>query len=235
MSELVTFLNANSGVINLVFAGVVAASTAVYAWLTARLVSETRRLREAETEPRIEVFYRPRDEWISLIDIVVKNIGSGPAYDLSFRWTANTDSKGGASLTERLAAIKGLNTGMAFLGPGQEFCSFWTSMTEHFDEKLETQITISSRYRSPSGRVNEQQHIVDLSELKGVERIGEPPLLKIAKNFEKLQSDLHRVATGFQKLQVDVFTQNDRERERKEWQEEREQLRKAQKADDSAP
>lgn len=39
MTELVNFLNQNSGVINLLFAGVVAASTVVYAWLTARLVS----------------------------------------------------------------------------------------------------------------------------------------------------------------------------------------------------
>jgi len=235
MTELVNFLNQNSGVISLLFAGVVAASTVVYAWLTARLVSETKRLREAETEPHIEVSYRPRDEWISLIDIVVKNIGGGPAYDLTFTWSANTTNKGSSDLIDSLGNIKGLSTGIAVLGPGQEFFSFWTSMTEHFEEKLQTQVTIRSRYRSASGQTKERQHAIDLSELKGVRRIGEPPLLKIAKNIEKLQGDLHKVATGFQKLKVDVFTSEDRERQRKEREEELEQLRSTQKPDDNAP
>lgn len=108
-------------------------------------------------------------------------------------------------------------------------------MNEHFEEKLQTQVTIRSRYRSASGQTKERQHVIDLSELKGVQRIGEPPLLKIAKNIEKLQGDLHKVATGFQKLKVDVFTSKDRERYRKEREEEPEQLSSAQKPDDNAP
>jgi len=84
VDQLIAFLNANAGALNLLFALVVAVATAVYAWLTAKLVSETRRLREVQTEPHIEVFYRPRDEWISLLDVVARNIGNGPAYDVRF-------------------------------------------------------------------------------------------------------------------------------------------------------
>lgn len=51
-----------------------------------------------------------------------------------------------------------------------------------FEEKLQTQIQITSRYKSASGRQYEQRHLIDLSELNGVRRIGEPPLLKIAKH-----------------------------------------------------
>jgi primosomal protein N'' len=64
VADLIAFLNANTGALNLLFAGVVAAATVVYAWLTAKLVAETRRLRQVQTEPHIEVFYRPRDECI---------------------------------------------------------------------------------------------------------------------------------------------------------------------------
>jgi len=44
-------------------------------------------------------------------------------------------------------------------------------------------------------------------------------LLKIAKSMEKMQQEFHNVATGFQKPKIDVFTHDDRERERKEWEE----------------
>lgn len=196
----------------------------MYAWLTARLVAETRYLREAQTEPRIEVFYRPRDEWISLIDIVIKNIGSGPAYDLSFSSSATVSNKGSEELLSRLKELKSLNSGIAYLGPGQEFFSYWTRMTDHFQEKLETQIQVTSNYKSAMGRAYTRQHILDLSELKGIERIGEPPLLKIAKYVEKLQEEVRRLASGFQKLKVDVFTHEDRENERKECEEERARL-----------
>ena len=41
------------------FTGVVALSTVVYAFLTWRLVSETRRMREVQTEPRVSVRVEP--------------------------------------------------------------------------------------------------------------------------------------------------------------------------------
>lgn len=94
-------------------------------------------------------------------------------------------------------------------------------MTDHFEEKLETQIQVTSNCKSAMGRAYTRQHILDLSELKGIERIGEPPRLKMAKYVETLHEEVRRLATGFQKLKIDVFTHEDRERERKEWEEER--------------
>lgn len=118
VDNAIAFLNANAGALNPLFAAVVAIATGVYAWLTAKLVAETRYLREAQTEPRIEVSYRPRDEWISLIDIVIKNIGCGPAYDLSFSSSATVSNRGSEELLSRLKELKSLNSGIAYLGPG---------------------------------------------------------------------------------------------------------------------
>lgn len=207
---------------------VVAAATAVYAWLTAKLVAETRRLRQVQTEPHIEVFYRPRDEWISLLDVVAKNIGNGPAYDLKFSWEATISNKGSETLLGRLRELKGFSTGIAYLGPSQEFFSFWTQMTEEFEDKVATQIRVRSTCKGATGAVYDRQHLLDLSELKGISRIGEPPLLKIAKSLEALQKDVQHLATGFNKPKVNVFTHEDRERERKEWEERRAQSREQQ-------
>lgn len=55
MGDLLAFLNANSGALNVIFTGVVTIATAVYAVLTWKLVSETRQMREVQTEPKIEI------------------------------------------------------------------------------------------------------------------------------------------------------------------------------------
>lgn len=225
MGNMIAFLNANAGALNLLFAAVVAAATAVYAWLTAKLVAETRRLRQVQTEPHIEIFYRPRDEWISLLDVVAKNIGNGPAYDIKLSWEATVSNKGSETLLGRLGELKGFSAGIAYLGPNQEFFSFWTQMTEEFEDKIATQIRVRSSCRGATGAIYDRQHLLDLSELKGMSRIGEPPLLKIAKSIEALQKDLQRLATGFNKPTVNVVTHEDRERERKEWEERRAQSR----------
>lgn len=235
MATFIDFLNANAGALNLLFAGVVAVATVIYARLTARLVDETRRLRQVQTEPHIEVFYRPRDEWISLLDVVAKNIGNGPAYDIKFTWEVTVSNKGAESLLARLEELKGFSSGIAYLGPSQEFFSFWTQMTEDFEDKLSTQVRVKSTCRGVTGVVYERQHLIDFSELKGVSRIGEPPLLKMAKSLEALQKDLNSVATGFRRPKIDVFTQEDRQRERKEWEEQRAQFRTQQEQSKSAP
>ena len=91
--------------------------------------------------------------------------------------------------------------------------------------EVAAQIRIRSTCRGATGVAYDRQHLIDLSELKGISRIGEPPLLKIAKSLESIQNDLHHVATGFSRPKIDVFAQEDRERERKELEERRTQSR----------
>ncbi len=220
MSDYLKFLNDSAGALNLLFSAVVAIATVVYAILTSKLVRETRSLREAQTEPRVEVFYRMRDEWVSLIDVVAKNIGAGPAYNLRFEVTAVVANEATDSLVKQLNQLKSIASGINFLGPDQEFSSYWTNMTEQFDKKMEAQLLIKSTCRSATGASYHREHVIDFSELKGIVRVGEPPMLKIAKSIEKLQGNVEHLASGFRKLKVDVFDSDDRESERKAWEEE---------------
>lgn len=79
-------------------------------------------------------------------------------------------------------------------------------------------VTVRTTCKSASGDEYERSHIVDLSELKGVSRLGTPPLLTIARHVQKVQEDFHRFATGgFRRLRVDTYSQADRNREHEEW------------------
>jgi hypothetical protein len=77
-------LNQNLGIISLVFAGVVAISTIIYALLTWKLVNETSKLREFQTEPRISLSVELDQNTVTLMDLTIENIGHGPAYTIAF-------------------------------------------------------------------------------------------------------------------------------------------------------
>ncbi len=214
MSDFLTFLNANSGALSAVFSGVVTVATLIYAWLTAKLVIETRQMRMAQTEPRIQVTYRVRDEWINLLDISVRNIGLGPAQDIGFEMRAISASKGADALLQELLKLNSFKQGLRYLGPAQDFTSFWVGLADGDGSQLDTQIAVVCKYKSVLGVSYESEHILDISELKGISKIGSPPLHLIAKHLEKLQGDIHSLATGFKKLRVDTYTQQDRDAER---------------------
>lgn len=225
MSDFLDQLNKNSGALSAVFSGVVTVATVIYAWLTAKLVQETRQMREVQTEPRIQITYRVRDEWINLLDIAVRNIGLGPAYEVKFEIRAETASSGSTELVSALMKLASFNSGLAYLGPAQEFFSFWTSLADGDNTKVESRIVIECTYRSVTGVKYKHDCVVDLAELKGSSRIGEPPLHKIAKHIEKLEKDVHQLMTGHGRLKVDTYTTADRADERALVEERMRQLR----------
>ena len=221
MTAFLKFLNDNAGALNLLFSAVVAIATVVYARLTARLVSETERLRTAATEPSIEITYRSRDESMSLLEVVVKNIGNGPAYNVKFLASASPIGVGADELLARLQKAKFFREGINLLLPGQEFVSFWTDVRQNFNEKLATTVIVKTTCSNIAGAVYPREHQIDLSELDGVEKIGTPPLLSMARSLEKMQGDLAHLASGFRKLKVETHSYEDRQRERAEWEKHR--------------
>ena len=100
--------------------------------------------------------------------------------------------------------------------------------------KLDTRVFVHCRYRSATGVRYENQCVLDLSEIKGISRIGEPPLLKIAKQLESMAKDLNHLTSGFKRLRVDAFTQADRDVERAEWEVQRAEFSERHKQDEGA-
>lgn len=213
MSSILALLNDNAGAFNLLFTAVVAAATVVYAVLTARLVRETQRLREVATEPAIEVTYRSRAESMALLEIVVKNIGSGPAYRVEFEVSTSPPSGAAEEILSRLMKVRFMASGINMLMPGQEYTSYWTDVRTNTTEKFNTQTLIKTKCRDATGRTYDRQHLIEFSELDGIERLGRPPLLVIAEALKKLQGDVHALRAGPEKLGVDCYTNEDRERQ----------------------
>jgi hypothetical protein len=177
--------------LNILFSAIVTLCTLGSALLTVLLLAETKRMREVQTEPKVDVTYRVREEWIAHLDIAVKNIGLAPAYDVRFRAEALTDDPDTHDLLRELNEIGFFRIGLNYLSAGQQAVSFFTNVSENHNGKLASRFSIAVSYSGESKRRYEDTYIIDLRELVGLRRIGEPPLYSMAKSLEAMQEDLH--------------------------------------------
>lgn len=168
----------------LVFSGIVAASTFVYAVLTWRLVSETKRLRVAQTEPMVSVTYHPREEWINFIDFRIKNVGAGPALDIKFEVEPDFEYV----KDKRLSELNLFQNGLKYLGPGDERRFFLTSLTENGARKVESPFEVKVTYRGTIGGDKTDRYVIDFSEWEGLMQSGNPPLYEVADCMKTLAS-----------------------------------------------
>lgn len=213
MEQLLAFLNTNSGAINVIFSSVVTIATAVYAVLTWKLVSETRQMRQVQTEPKIEITLRSVDEAIHIQRLHVRNIGLGPAMQLTIRPKVLAGEEGAQSLINELTQTNFFTSGISYLGPGEQRYSHYTQMTENFEAKIASVIAFELKYKSATGLNYKETLIIDMSEHKGSYQLGKPHLYSIALSLEKIQKDIDRIVSGFKRVRVDVYTSADRESE----------------------
>lgn len=216
LADIVGFLNQNAGVLSTVFSGIVMLATVVYAILTASLVGETRRMREAQTEPRMQVTASPRAEFVNIVTLQVKNIGLGPAYDLRFTLRGETQTSGETELVEDFSRSQFLSKGLRYLGPGQELESGFTQMTKNFAEKIKARLTVEVEYKSAMGKSYKDTVSIRFEEFEGYGTVGTPHLYSIAKSLEKIERNVGNLASGFHRLRVETYSNEDRERERDE-------------------
>jgi hypothetical protein len=50
---------------------------------------------------------------------------------------------------------------------------------------------------------------------------GREPLHKISSTLEKIQKDINQYSSGYRKLKTDIYTSDDRKKERELWEQER--------------
>jgi hypothetical protein len=81
--------------------------------------------------------------------------------------------------------------------------------------------TIAASYESVTHQKFEQTYPINFLHLLGLSRIGTPHLQTIANDIEKIKDAVEKLQSGWSKLKVDVYTEEDRDNERKEIEEER--------------
>lgn len=234
MADLLLFLNKNSGALTVVFTAVVTIATAVYAALTWVLVTETRMMRQVQTEPKLQVTVASFDFAINIVRLQIRNIGLGPALNVTFKPTVISGGAFGEKLLSEFTQVNFFSVGLAHFGPGQEKASSYTQLTEEHDGKMASVLGIGVTYSSATGKKYSETLVVDMSELKGSYQLGKPNAYAIAQSLEKIQADIHNIAAGSKRFSADVYTSQDRAEEFAEEQERREQWRQEREAQQGA-
>ncbi|MEX0739074.1 MAG: hypothetical protein WD071_07015 [Pseudohongiella sp.] len=196
-------------------------STVVYAFLTFLLVSETRKMRQVQTEPKVSVYFEPFEEYMNFGCLHIKNIGQGPASEIAIELLPGGSKEGAEAFISDFKKVKAVSKGAAYLGPGQEIRSQYSSFVENYQEKIKAIVIANVSYKGATGKRYSDSFRIEFSEFEGAGRLGAPHLYSMAKSLEKIQKDIGNLATGFSKLKVSMYDHEDREREAKEWEEER--------------
>jgi hypothetical protein len=215
MTELLKFLNQHSAALTVLFTAAVTLSTVIYAILTGILVWETRRMREAQTEPKIDISLHPREDWINWIDLEIRNIGLGAAYDIQFTVTAETNTPATQAFVAQLVALNMIHRGLRYLSPRRELRTFFTSMADDFEAKSTARFRIHAKYQNASKKTYEDTYVLDFSEMVGLHQLGEPPMYRIASSLEAVQCQLQQVM-GSGRQRVNAFTSDDRQQDREQ-------------------
>ena len=207
-----------SEILIIVFTGVVALSTVAYALLTWRLVSETRRLREVQTEPRVSVRLELAERvGHGGMELVIRNEGQGPAQNIQFNFQGDPTyflKHGQQHPIDQIPVIK---NGLLYLGPGETFRFLlgWL-IGEAFERAIREPWTFQIAYENVASKLKKDTYLLDFSQFKGLVVGSGAPIVKIEKHLEALKNDVHNMTTGFNKLHV--LTQT-REESRREWEE----------------
>lgn len=209
--EIITYLNSISGALTVIFTGVVTIATIAYAVLTWSLVSETKKMREVQTEPRIEITLKPLNFAINIVRLHVRNIGLGPAKNVEFSSYVSSGGQEAEKLLEEFNKTNFLKVGLKYFGPNHEIHSGFTQMTDSFDTKITSVLVYKIKYESVTGRKYEDQVTIDMSEHLGMGQLGKPNLYSIAQSIETIQKEFSHVVSGFKKIHADVYSKEDRD------------------------
>jgi hypothetical protein len=192
----------------------VAAATVVYAILTRSLVSETKRLREVQTEPRLEVTPQSLDIAINLLWLRVRNAGLGPAFKVQLKPRVIDGGAVADALLSEFTSSGFFNAGLAYLGPGDERVSRYTDMRKDGSAKCQAVLAFDLSYEGPTGRTYSATVIINMAEQLNDYQLGTPHLYSIAKSLDSIKDDVNHIATGFRRVGVNVFSAKDRQEER---------------------
>lgn len=213
MDELLSWLRDNNAALTALFSLVVTGATVFYARLTHQLVLETRRMREAQTQPHVVVRVDSSILELGFLNLLVENVGQGPAYDVTFALDADFEMEKG----RRLSQVGFVKHGLKYLSPRQKFTTFLRSFIGTPNEQLEgpdrLRFTIAVRYRDAAGKRFDERFEIDFAHLVNLMQIGHHPEVTVARSLEKIQKALTDIASGWSKPKVISYSPADIERE----------------------
>lgn len=208
-----------------------AIATVAISVLTFVLARETWHLRLAQIEqldelkkdsirPNICAEIVPSKESINFMIIKVTNKGKGIANDISFSFVDSSDRQTYIQndVVKRFTKLTAFKNGLNTLGIEQTFSSYLLNFHDFGDDIYKINFCLVINFTDVLGNKYSNEYIFDFSEYEGISTIGTDPMYKIAREIEKIQKACTSVSKN-SRLNVNTFTNEDRQKEKVEWDE----------------
>lgn len=182
MEEFLELLKDHSGAITALATVVLTATTIVYAALTAVLARENRLLRRAGTEPEVVAYLIPDQRNINMINLIVANVGRGPAMNVAIEYVADFDdfAKHGVR-----ASFKGRRKLLSALPQGERFHFLFGSAFDLLGQNPLKDFSIKVFFEDTHGRERTSESLGSISNFEGIGR-AHTPENEIAEAVKKI-------------------------------------------------
>lgn len=187
----------------------VTAVATFFLWrVTKTLAHETTRMVEAAAQPHVVVTLTPNRWSMRHFDIHIDNTGNATAYDVAVAF--NPPLENGESRGERIEIPF---QRISVLKPGQGLFSYLSEFAKL--EGKAYQVDISWKRDASCEERQKNAYTLSMADHVAISRLGDEPLVEIAKHIKKIEENWSPVAKGSKRTKVDVFSGIDRLHERR--------------------
>ena len=183
---------------------ITALATVIYMLFTGWLIWETRKARELQERPQIDIYIQRARDWGSKLELFIENNGFTGAYDLKLQCSEDFQcfSSNGDQKHNKIRNWGPFTNGIPFLPPRGKRNYTLTYMTDNFEKKIKTELIIKAEYRSSKGKKFIEEFPIRFNEFENTLLPLEDPSFKMLKHLESIHKSLDRIASGRQKWRV---------------------------------
>jgi hypothetical protein len=152
--------------------------------LTKSTIDEMRESRKTQTRPHIIVDIDLVKNKPGL-NLRIKNIGNGVAYDVKILWTPDLVSSDGLNYSK-----EGLYNNINYMPPDKEIITLFDSISYFENESLPRLYEVSVNYNDEEGKVYMENYIINLSIYTHVSYISRGEIKDIVRELRKIREQV---------------------------------------------
>jgi len=144
-------------------------------------------MRKLQTDPKMSIYLSCVSRAIIMKNLVIKNIGFGPAYNITFELSQNFTLCNGKMLNE----LKCIKTGIPYMAPQYEMEFLLTD--SDWKKYADISFTMKVKYQNSIHTSFEDTFIIDFSAWKDLEIVN-------PKGFADVVVELNKINTTLEKM-----------------------------------
>jgi hypothetical protein len=161
--------------------------TSVYAYFTYKLFSETRKMREIQINPKLSIYLSSEQRVLKMKNLVIANIGLGPAYNIKFKLSPDFTLFDGKLLSE----IHLIKTGIPYMAPNYKYEFLLTDV--NYQKYADNCFTIEVNYQNSLKETLLDVFLMDFSLWKNLTMVNPKGLADVVVELQNIKASIEQV------------------------------------------